>query len=212
VIKSRTDYDRTKLLADAARARERGKPREALSHLERVLEVEPENVELHRQVAPLLADVGRTREAWESYRLAARLFRKQGYAQKAVDLYRDALVRLPDEPGPWIDIADMEAMRGNRSGAMETLREADRRFRGRRRRRQATRVKEALCRLEPHRPERRLELAELLAVTGRRDEAREIVRKLARTTHGPLLERVRRTELVHWPSPRSLYAWTKMHL
>jgi len=63
-------YDRNRLLAEAARARTKGKTKKALALLETVLEHEPSNAELHRRAAPLLAGSQRMADAWTSYRIA----------------------------------------------------------------------------------------------------------------------------------------------
>ncbi len=51
-------YDRRKLLANAAKARKRGKTKRAIESYRRVLETEPHDTEVHRKIAPLLARVG----------------------------------------------------------------------------------------------------------------------------------------------------------
>jgi len=66
-------YDRTRILAAAAKARKRRRYQKSLELYQRVLEVEPENPDLLRRVAPLLAKTKQPTQAWDAYRRAAEL-------------------------------------------------------------------------------------------------------------------------------------------
>ena len=64
-------YDRNRLLTDAARARKKGRRAKAIALYREVLAVEPENAEIHRRVAPLLAETKQPEAAWECSQRAA---------------------------------------------------------------------------------------------------------------------------------------------
>ena len=83
-------YDRTRLLAEAARARTKGKSRKALALLETVLAHEPSNADLHRRIAPLRAGALRMADAWASYRIAVASLVKAGFLDLAVGVLREA--------------------------------------------------------------------------------------------------------------------------
>ena len=88
-------YDRAKLLDAAARARRRKRPHDAIACYERVLKAEPENPDLLRRIAPLFAQVDEPDRAWQAYRTAADEFARQGFADKAIGVYREAAAQMP---------------------------------------------------------------------------------------------------------------------
>ncbi|MEN8181070.1 MAG: tetratricopeptide repeat protein, partial [Myxococcota bacterium] len=104
-LRRRKPYDRTRILAEAAQARKRGRHRKALGLYRQVLEVEPTNANLHRKVAPLLARGKETEQAWESYRQAAQVLQRQGFSEQAIGLYREASRTLPTQVEVWQALA-----------------------------------------------------------------------------------------------------------
>ena len=78
-------YDRARILAGAERARRRGRVARAVALYRRVLAQEPENADLHRKLAPLLAATGQRFDAWQSFRVAARDLMRQMVAEGEAD-------------------------------------------------------------------------------------------------------------------------------
>ena len=72
IFSSEPDYDRTRILEAASRARARKRYRKAVTLYRRVLAVEPANLELHARLAPLLAVTGRHFDAWTSFEACGR--------------------------------------------------------------------------------------------------------------------------------------------
>src|SRR5262245_3867924 len=101
-------YDRTRLLAEAARARPNGKTRKALALLETVLQHEPRNADLHRRIAPMFAAARRMSDAWASYRIAVASLVKAGFVDQAVGVLREAATSLGRERAVWEQLADAE--------------------------------------------------------------------------------------------------------
>ena len=93
-FRSRTHFDRNRILAEAARARSRRRRRKAIALYRWVIAVEPRNPELHARVAPLLAETGQDFDAWVSYRAAAGSWVRQGLADKAIALIESLIDRL----------------------------------------------------------------------------------------------------------------------
>ena len=124
-------YDRARLLQQAARALTRRRRGKALKLYSRVLEHEPENPDLQRRVAPLLADSGRVEDALASYRIAAGSLARKGFIDHAVGVYREAAQRLPRQRVVWEMLADLEIQRGKPADAHRALVEGARHLRGR---------------------------------------------------------------------------------
>ena len=95
-------YDRARLLAEATRARQKGKAQKAVALYREILGAEPGNVDVHRRLAPLLARTRRHEEAWTSYRRAAEGLEQQGFVERAIGVYREAAHHMPRESAAWL--------------------------------------------------------------------------------------------------------------
>ena len=152
-------YDRTRLLAEAARARTKGKTKKAVALLETVLEHEPSNAELHRRIAPMLAGVKRMSDAWTSYRIAVASLVRAGFVDQAVGVLREAAGSLGRERAVWEQLADAEQQRGRPIDAHEALLEGRQRFRARRDRPEAIKLLLRARKLAPSHFEANFDLA-----------------------------------------------------
>lgn len=202
-------YDRGRVLADAARAQRRGKARKALALYREVLGVEPDNVEIHRKVAPLLARTRQLPEAWASYQRAAAGLLREGLVERAIGVYREAARHLRREAGPWLAIAELELRRGRRADAVQALCTGRRELCSRALRPQAIRLLERARELEPNGFEVNFELAGLLARSGRSTRALSLLEQLAPRASGRELRRVRARQLRISPGPRALGRWLR---
>ena len=202
-------YDRDRILADAARARRRGRRRKALELYGRVLAAEPGNRELARRVAPLLAEAKRPEEAWQAWRRAAEDLARRGFVDQAIGVYREAKRYLPEEPLLWCALADLEVARGREPDAFGTLLEGCGRLRGRRHRATAIRLLEHGRRISRRHFETSFELARLLAKEGESERAARLLDELATWTTGRELRRVRLRQLRHAPTPAALWRWLR---
>ena len=202
-------YDRNRLLAEATRARQKGKVKKALALFETVLAHEPSNADLHRRVAPLRAGVRRLTDAWTSYRIAVAGLVKAGFVDQAVGVLREAAGHLGRERAVWEELASAEQQRGRPIDAHRALLEGRARFRGRRDRAEAIRLLQRARELAPTHFEANFDLAGLLARSGRLAEAARILAELAGIARGSQLRRVRRRQLFLRPSGSALWRYLK---
>jgi tetratricopeptide (TPR) repeat protein len=205
-------YDRARLLEAISKAHARGKFRKALALYKEILEVEPNNPDLHRKVAPLLARTGRPEEAWASFKIAADAFARGGWADKAIGVYREAAGFLPRQAGAWIAIAEIQVDQNRSSEAVKTLLQGRVHVRSRKQRADAIRLLARLRQLQPDHVEAGLDLARLLRQTGNRRGAGRILRELTRFCHRRQLVRVRGAQLRLFPTPAAFYRWVRAHL
>lgn len=171
---------------------------------------EPRNADLHARLAPLLAETGQGFDAWTSFRSAARACQRSGQPDRALALYREAALYLPRECQVWQAIAQLQHQRGESAAAVETLLEGSRHLRARWSRPQAIYLLRCAREIEPWRFEVVVELAQLLAVSEQRDEARLLLDGLA--SHGTRLQRVRAAQLRIDPGPRTFWRWLRSAL
>src|SRR5207237_7981102 len=83
-------YDRTAVLDAADKARGRGSIRKAISGYSKILQQDPNDHLVPARVAPLFAKVRRWQESRKSFDAAAAGYLKQGFADKAIALWRVA--------------------------------------------------------------------------------------------------------------------------
>jgi tetratricopeptide (TPR) repeat protein len=202
-------YDRTRLLADAARARKKGRRQKAIALYREVLAVEPENEDLHRRIAPLLADTKQPDAAWESYQRAADSLAKKGFVDQAVGVLREAGVRLPKRVALWEALSEFELKRRGPADAAEVLLEARQHFRSRRERDRAISLLLRAQRLVPRSFAVNFELAKVFAKAGAPKRARGILKDLASRSRGRQLRRVRGQQLRMSPTPFAAWRWLR---
>lgn len=212
----KTVYDRSRLLSQAGRARGRGRSRKAIALYRQVLAHEPDNAELHRRIAPLLAVTRQGGEAWASYRTAVDGLTGRGFVEQAAGVLREACVKLHGtgeaQRAVWERLADLEIERGRPADARGALLEGSRRFRSRRDRPDAIRLLLRARKLAPTDFAVNFELAGLLARCGAKPHALRILGELAGTTRGRELRRVRGRQLRMAPSPGALWRFVRAAL
>jgi tetratricopeptide (TPR) repeat protein len=203
----RAYYDRLRILADAARAQRKGRRKKAIALYRKILEFEPENPDLHRKLAPLLARTRRPAEAWASYRRAVDGLVRLGFVERAIGVYREAARFLPREVEVWLGLAGLEAQRGRRADAVQVLLAGRGHLRARRDRPRAIRLLSRARELDPACFEAGFDLAGLLARSGQRGRSIFLLNELARGASGRELRRVRARQLRLSPGPRAAWRW-----
>jgi tetratricopeptide (TPR) repeat protein len=211
-LRRRSGYDRATLLDAAARARSRKKRPLAIELYRRVLAVEPHNPELHTKLAPLLAETGQNFDAWQSFRAVARGHLREGHVDRALAVYRDAALYLPQEIQAWQAVARLQHRSGRQQEARETLLEASRNFRTRWLRPQAIVLLRRARDFDAWDFEIVLELARLLASDDQGLEAAMLLDGLVERSRGHRLQRVRATQLRYRPRFATLWSWLRAAL
>jgi len=209
LVRRQLDYDRKRLLAEAEKARLRGRRSRAISLYRRILAAEPHDATLHARVAPLLAATGRRFDAWQSYRQAAQVHLKNKNQDDALALYREATEALPLQFEAWQSVAKLEMGRGRGDCALSALLEGRRKFRKRRHRPEAIALLREARSIEPWRLDVVLDLVRLLRRSGQSPEAQWILRQLAEKTEGRELRIVRGAQWRIEPSLKHSWYWLR---
>jgi len=200
-------YDRSRLLDRAVRAAGRRRHKRAISLYQEILAVDPNDVLVHRRIAPLLARTRRPADAWVSYQRAAAQLSKQGFVDQAIGVYREACVHLSREHRLWLALADLEVTRGRPVDAVNALIDGSRRLRSRRTRGDALTLLQRARKIQPTGFEPGFELAGLLAGIGARDRAMRILQELAPRARGRQLRRLRGRLFLLSPTPAAAWRW-----
>jgi tetratricopeptide (TPR) repeat protein len=201
------EYDRTRLLDDATRARLKRRRRKAIRLYRLILTVEPENADLHAKLAPLLAEAGKRFDARLHFRAAAQL--REDRAEKALATYREAAACLPRDLDVWLEMAELQRRRGEPAAAVSVLLDARSRFRRRRLRPQAIYLLRRVREHEPWHLDATLDLVRLLARSGQCYEALMLVGELAKRSRGAQLCRVRAARFRITHALGDLWSWLR---
>jgi len=202
-------YDRAHLLDAAQLARVRKRRTRAIALYRWVLALEPENLEIHAKLAPLLAETGQVFDAWCSFKTLARAHLREGHEERALAVYREAVLYLPREVQAWQAVAQLQYKRGQGREALETLLDGSRQFRTRWLRPQAIHLLRRARRIEFWNFEVVLDLAGLLAASQQRHEARMLLNGLVEREGGERLQRVRAAQLRLSPGPQATWRWLR---
>lgn len=204
-----SDYDRSKLVARAERARRTRRTGAAIALYRQVLAVDRDLPEIHAKLAPLLARKRHAFDAFQSFRLAAEGFMRVDQPDRALAVCHDATHHLPRNPEVWQTLARMQRARGKTEEALRTLLEGRARLRRGSERAQAIHLLRAAHELDPWNPTVVLDLARLLARTRQRHEALLLLEGLTHRVAGPARLRARALLLRLQPRPIHLWLWLR---
>jgi tetratricopeptide (TPR) repeat protein len=205
----RPRYDRRETLEAAGREAVRGRRRRAIALYRTVLVAEPGNVDIHRQLAPLLADDGQVFDAWLSFRAVARAHARDQEFEKALAVWRTAAERLPAKIDAWLAVARLECRLGRTSEAVAALVAGSRHQKRRNQRPAAIHLLREALSLAPGDPQRVVELALLLARSGRKAEGTLLLERLAERAEGADRRRVRGAQWRIAPSFSNAWLWLR---
>jgi tetratricopeptide (TPR) repeat protein len=200
---------RAELVAAADQARGRGRVRKAAALYQEALRTEPGDPIVNARLAPLLARIGDADGGALAFRRAISAHLAAGFLDRAAGVLASAIVALPLEPSFRLEAAHLNVRRGRQPDALAGLVDGARTLATARRREAAVALLRRALDLEPLHLESVLALAPLLAATGARAEALDLVRRLEAVTRGPRLARVRWAAFRLRPTPRALWRWAR---
>ncbi|MEZ4282100.1 MAG: tetratricopeptide repeat protein [Myxococcota bacterium] len=190
-------YDRRRILDRAAKARRSGSRRQirrAIALYREVLQREPDDPDLHRKLAELLAREGDVAGATASYRFACETYSKRGFDDRTIGVLRDAVERIPRVVDFWLELARLERERGRCVDALTILRRARGQFRRRRSRAAALKLLAAASKIAPGDLEIGLDYALQLARDAQKKKALRVLERLP-VVQREALRRVRGRQL-----------------
>lgn len=206
-------YNRSDILAEAARAEAKGRTKRALAEYRKVLAKEPGNHTIRGKIAPLQAARKEYDAAWSNFHAAAQGYRQEGFVDKSISLYRQAAGFFPHKVMIWETLADLQLQRGYRADAVQALLEGARKFRSRPRRETAIRLLAKAHALAPDDTTTTVRLGRLLCRAGRREEGIALLDRLAeqeaRRDDREGLKKVRALLFLLRPTPVRAWHWVR---
>jgi tetratricopeptide (TPR) repeat protein len=200
---------RSELIADADRARAKGRLKKAIAGYRKALELEPGDPAVHGKLAPLLARAKQPEASLESFHAAAKGHLDKGFADKALAVYTQAADTFPYHVSLWQQLSQLNLTKGRRADAVRVLLRGRLYFRRKNERREAvTLLREALA-LDAELFEPKLDLARLLAQQGQRAEALALLEPMVPGLTGRPLRRVRWTLARVSPGLGAWWRWLR---
>ena len=202
-------YDRREILAAAAVAQGKGKPKKALEQYRKVLEMEPDNPTLLMKTAVLFAETRQPDDAWRSFRKAADLFRQDGLVDKWSSVWSQAVIYFPRSTEAWLSLAQAKASRGVPADAAAALLTGSRHFTRRKEREERVALLTEAFRLAPYTFDVTMEYASALVASGARSDAFELLEELTDRTTGSRHRKVRGRLFRLRPTPAAAWRWLR---
>jgi tetratricopeptide (TPR) repeat protein len=174
-----------------------------------VLEADPTDLTVHARIAPLLAAAGDRDGSLLSFRAAADGQSKAGFHERALSLFIQASEHFPDEEPLWPEIARLHLQRGRRAEAVVALTAGGWRLYLDRQYAVAERVLRLALQFEPDDADATAILARVLARSGRRAEAVQLLEGIAGRAQGRRLAAVRGILFRVHPTLEHLWGWAR---
>jgi tetratricopeptide (TPR) repeat protein len=171
-------YDRGEILRMAEKYRSQRRIRKAVREFEKILAVDPRDVDVLMKIAPLYIRLGRKDQAKAALRQVAAWYEKQGFADKAIATARLALTVDRRDLATHLNLADLYLGKAHAGDARNVLEAARKAFRGRKYVQEAMAVEEKILALAPDDFSTQVSLVRLLWKTGKRREALERCRRM----------------------------------
>lgn len=178
LFRGKAPQTRSEIIAEADRARSKGRLKKAIAGYRKALELEPKDPAVHGKLAPLLARAKQPEAALQSFQAAAQGHLDKGFADKALAVYSQAADTFPHQVKLWQQLAQLSVSKGHRADAVKALLRGRLHHRRKGERRGAiTLLQEALS-LDPTLFEVKLDLALQLSRERHRAEAMTILNAL----------------------------------
>jgi tetratricopeptide (TPR) repeat protein len=206
---SRRPKTRLEVLADADRARARGRVRKAAAGYRKVLESDPSDASVNVRLAPLLARLGDAAGGAHCFRIAAKKHLDAGFTDRAAAVTLAATAVFPLDAAFRLELSRLNLLRGRRQDAVLALVNGGNAQARARRPDAALSLLGKALEIEPWHLDASLSLVPVLARSGNADGARRIVEGLLQRYRGPVQKRIRWIAFRAWPGARTFWRWLR---
>jgi tetratricopeptide (TPR) repeat protein len=192
----RADYDRTGILRKAEGFRSRGRVRKAIREYEKVLAMDPQDIEVHTKVAQLYIRAGRKDQAKASLKRVIDWNESEGFLDKTIAMLRVAQSVDRRDLEVYLHLAELYLGKGVEGDALRLLEGARRAFRRKRFRKEAIAVEEKILSFAPDDFRAQVSCVWLLWRVGRKYEAEERLWQME--SHWALMKNVKQWRKTRW--------------
>lgn len=206
---SRRQKTRVEILADADRARTRGRVKKAVAGYRKALESDPTDPFVNVKLAPLLARMGDSEGGARCFRTAAKKHLEAGFTDRAAAVALAATNVFPLDSGFRLELSRLNVLRGRRQDAVQVLVEGGTVLARARRPDAAVGLLGRALEIEPWHLEASLALVPVLAGNGNSTGAHRIVDGLLERYRGAAQKRIRWTAFRVWPGLGTFWRWLR---
>ncbi|HET7823951.1 MAG TPA: tetratricopeptide repeat protein [Anaeromyxobacter sp.] len=206
---SRRPKTRSELVAEADRARARGRVRKAVAGYRKALESDPSDPSLNVKLAPLLARIGDAEGGARCFRAAAKKHLDAGFTDRAAAVNLTATAIFPLDEGFRLELSRLNVLRGRRQDALQTLIEGGKVLARARRPDAAASLLGRALEIEPWHLDTCLALVPVLARNGAGKSAHKLVEGLLQRYRGPARKRIRWAAFRAWPGAGTFWRWLR---
>ncbi len=196
-------------LGAAGTARAKGNKKKAIAIYMESLQDNPDDPEIHRKLAPLLAEKKQYNEAWKCFDTAAKAYIDKEHLDKCASMYTQAVRQIPHKCEAWEALADIKLKRGQKKEAFQALCDGRKHFKGRKQRIEAVRLLRKSWDMAPWNYNISFDLATQLLKIKKKDMAIRLLEGLADRTKGKELQAVRGKMFRNAPTFGSLWRWIR---
>jgi cytochrome c-type biogenesis protein CcmH/NrfG len=204
-----TPLDRAALLRKAEELRGRNQPKKAIAELKKLLALDPNDVQAHSRLGPLLVLTGDPKQAVPSLRVAAADLDARGFMDKSLSVWLQVAQLEQVDVEAWEKVANAHVLRGRKADAVKALLQGAECQLGTAGRPRAVRLLRGALTIEPHHLESTLLLARVLKKQRAREEAAALLEAAVGWARGSALKRVRWTQWVLFPGFGTFWRWLR---
>ena len=175
-----TPAERNAFLRKAETYHARRRLRKAIREYEKILSLDPLDIEVHTRIAPLYIKAGRKEPAKASLRHVIACYEVQGFVDKAIAMLRLSLTIDPRDLAAHLHLADLYLGKSHTGDAVKLLEGSRRTFRGKRFLQEAIAVEQKILSLAPDDFLAQSSLVRLLWKDGKRESAMDRLRRMER--------------------------------
>jgi tetratricopeptide (TPR) repeat protein len=206
---ARRQKTRVEILADADRARVRGRVKKAVAGYRTALESDPTDPFVNGKLAPLLARLGDVEGSARCFRTASKRHLDAGFTDRAAAVALAATSVFPLDAGFRLELSRLNVLRGRRKDAVQALVDGGQALARAGRREAAVALLGGALEIEPWHLGASLALLPVLASGGNDTGARKIVEGLLERYRGPARKRIRWAAFRTWPGLGTFWRWLR---
>jgi len=142
-------YNRNELFRRGDQFRSRGRNKKAIKEFEKILAVDPKDIDVHAKLAPLYQKVGRTAEAKTSLNLVTDEYHRKGFEEKEIAVLKIILKVDTHDLKTYFQLVNLYIQKGLKSDALSTLGDGRRAFRKKKFLQEAIAIERRILTIEP---------------------------------------------------------------
>jgi len=166
-------YNRNELFRQGDQFRSRGRNKKAIKEFEKILAVDPKDIDVHAKLAPLYLKVGRAAEAKASLNLVIDEYHRKGFTEKEIAMLKIILKVDTHDLKTYFQLVNLYIQKGLKSDALKTLGDGRRAFRKKKFLKEAIAIERRILTIEPEDLRAQVSLVKRLWKSGENKEASE---------------------------------------